>query len=476
MSPGRLSLSDSSAPCSLATASTRLNPRPLPGVRAGGVQPHETLQHPRPVPCGNTRPVVGDRDDRTAGGALDLETHLTPRRRVLDGVVEQIGQRLRQQVPVRAHLQSWGAAILQAQVFVLGGRPVEIGEVVAERLQIDHLEAAALAAGFRARDVEQGVEGRDHRLRVRQRRLEQGARLCAAGLLQQRHLDARAQPVERRAQIVRDVVGDLAHAAEQPLDLVEHGVEVGRQLIELVARASERDALAEIARHDLAGGAIDRVDAPEHAPAHQKAAGEAEEKRERKAPAQRAPDHRLQLQILLDLAPDQEPEAIAEQEGGGAGPAPFDALAIGTDLDREGQPAVRVGGDLGPAIEIAGDPPASRVDQQIHAGAVRLRGAAAPDHLAQAVEPLRAILLGEPGDLRLDRLGGLPLHESGGGVVEETEQRQCRDPEGRQINQRQAEGRGVKQPPQAHGHSIRPLVRCGSAGARIPGRSSDADG
>ena len=52
---------------------------------------------------------------------------------------------------VGPHLQDRRAAILQGQLLVLGCRPVEIGEVVAERLQIDHLEAAALAAGFRAR-------------------------------------------------------------------------------------------------------------------------------------------------------------------------------------------------------------------------------------------------------------------------------------------------------------------------------------
>ena len=192
------------------------------------------------------------------------------------------------------------------QLLVLGDGPVEIREVTRERRQIDLLEAAAFAAGLRARDVEQRVEGRDHRLRVGQRRLEQSPGLDAVGLLQQRHFDARAQAVERRAQIVRDVVGHFAHAAEQSLDLVEHGIQVGRQLVELVARALERDPLAEIARHDPARGAVDRIDAAEHAAAHQEAAGEAKQQRQRETPTQRAPDLRLDLHPVLDVAPDQQ--------------------------------------------------------------------------------------------------------------------------------------------------------------------------
>ena len=165
---------------------------------------------------------------------------------------------------------------------------------------------------------------RDHRLGIGQRRLEQSPGLGAAGMLQQRHLDARTQAVERGAQIVRDVVGHLAHAAEQPLDLIEHGIQVGCELVKLVARALERDPLTEIARHDPARRAIDRIDPPEHPAAHQEAAGEPEQQRESEAPAQRAPDLRLDLQPVLDVAPDQQTEAAGQQEArrtrrGGAG-------------------------------------------------------------------------------------------------------------------------------------------------------------
>ena len=41
------------------------------------------------------------------------------------------------------------------------------------------------------------------------------------------------EAVQRPAQIVRDVVGHLPHSGQQPLDLVEHRVDVGRELFGL---------------------------------------------------------------------------------------------------------------------------------------------------------------------------------------------------------------------------------------------------
>ena len=130
-----------------------------------------------------------------------------------------------------ARIRNPGAQLeLERQPLVLGQRPIKLVEIVTERLELDVFEGAALAPRLRPGDLEQRVEGPDHGLGIRQGLLEQGAALGPTRLAQQRHLDARAQPVERRAQIVGDVVGDLAHAGEQPLDLIEHGVEVGGEL------------------------------------------------------------------------------------------------------------------------------------------------------------------------------------------------------------------------------------------------------
>ena len=91
-----------------------------------------------------------------------------------------------------------------------------------------------------------------------------------------------AQAVERRAQIVRDGVGDLAHALHQALDAVEHGVEILGQRVELVMRLADGHAARQIAGDDLGAGAVDRVQPRQHVAAHQGAADQAEQQDQRR--------------------------------------------------------------------------------------------------------------------------------------------------------------------------------------------------
>ena len=118
------------------------------------------------------------------------------------------------------------------------------------------------------------------------------------------------------------------------------------------------------------------------------AAGEPEQQRESEAPAQRAPDLRLDLQAVLDLAPDQQRKPSSRRKLWRACPALFDLSPSGltsTAKSASRPPRRR----LGPAVEVAGDALAEPVNQQVDAGAVRLMPAAHLDHLAQAIEPLR---------------------------------------------------------------------------------------
>ena len=78
-------------------------------------------------------------------------------------------------------------------------------------------------------------------------------------------LQAAAHAGERRAQIVRDVVGRLLHLAHQRLDAVEHEIEVLGEPVPFVARAAQRNAFAEIALHDRAADRVDGLDPPDGA-------------------------------------------------------------------------------------------------------------------------------------------------------------------------------------------------------------------
>ena len=49
--------------------------------------------------------------------------------------------------------------------------------------------------------------------------------------------------VKRRSQIMRNVITDITHAGHQTFDLIEHGVKIGAQMIELIAGAGFRNTL-----------------------------------------------------------------------------------------------------------------------------------------------------------------------------------------------------------------------------------------
>ena len=89
---------------------------------------------------------------------------------------------------------------------------------------------------------------------------------------------------------MRDIVGDLAHRRHQTLDLLEHPVEIGGELIELVPGAVQRDALGEIAGHYALAGPVDLLDPAQQVAAHHAAAGETRAERDKPGPQQRRPD------------------------------------------------------------------------------------------------------------------------------------------------------------------------------------------
>ena len=198
------------------------------------------------------------------------------------------------------------------------------------------------------------------------------------------------------------------------------------------------------------------------------AAGEAEQQGQREAPADRLLDQRLDLQAVLDLAPDQQAEAA-----GSAKLAP--ARGAARPSSPRGTSTVKSSSRRGPAR-----PPASEsrlpaigwptgVGQQVDAGALRLGGAAPLDHLAAGPRGPGARYCSASPVISAWMVSAVwRSMTSGGRDVEEAEQGQRRDPEQRQIDQRPAEGRGLKQPLQAHAGSTRRRARCGSAARSKP--------
>ena len=101
--------------------------------------------------------------------------------------------------------------------------------------------------GLGARDLQQRRERALHAVEFFERRRHEFLRRLPRGRsagAQLRFLEAHAQPVQRRAQIVRDAVERGAQRRGLLLDAIEHGVDRAGERVEFVARAVERAAAA----------------------------------------------------------------------------------------------------------------------------------------------------------------------------------------------------------------------------------------
>ena len=111
-----------------------------------------------------------------------------------------------------------------------------------------------------------------------------------------------------------DVVGDLAHRRHQPLDLIEHPIEIGGEQVELVAGAVERHAIGQISGHDPLAGAVDQLDPAQQVAAHRSAAEQADAERHQPGPQQGQLDPVAERRRIADVAADQEAIAAGDDD------------------------------------------------------------------------------------------------------------------------------------------------------------------
>ena len=172
----------------------------------------------------------------------------------------------------------------QREALLLGQRFVQLDRGADDRRDIEPLAAPPAGAGLGLGDAEQRVEGRQQPVGLLDRRPN---RLALGGAVlrpEQRQFEPCPQPRERRLQIVGDVVGDLAHRGHQSLDLVEHPVQIGGELVEFVIGAGPRHPIRQVAGHDAFGGPVHLLDAAQHVAAHHRAAQHADRERDETRP------------------------------------------------------------------------------------------------------------------------------------------------------------------------------------------------
>ena len=92
---------------------------PVAGSAATSFQPVEALEDMLTFIKGNSGPVIGDRNDATAIAPSDLHGHLAGFTAVFDGIIDEIGHRIEQEVPIARDQHSLITDSIDMPTFVL---------------------------------------------------------------------------------------------------------------------------------------------------------------------------------------------------------------------------------------------------------------------------------------------------------------------------------------------------------------------
>src|SRR3546814_20033779 len=151
------------------------------GGATAGVEANEALQHPRAILGRDAGAAVGHCEVRSVVDPSEAHADLAAARAVLHRVVEQVGERLAEQLAMAADGDARVDRAGQLQPGLLGDRLVDLQQILSQSREIESGEGQAVEAGLRLGDGEGGVGGA-------QEGLELGCRM-AEGLPVSRAVD-----------------------------------------------------------------------------------------------------------------------------------------------------------------------------------------------------------------------------------------------------------------------------------------------
>ncbi|MNY10223.1 hypothetical protein D3C86_1431840 [compost metagenome] len=111
----------------------------------------------------------------------------------------------------------------------------------------------------------------------------------------------RAQAGQRGAQVMGNVVAYALDLVHQAFDALEHGVDDGRQHVQFIAAAGQRQASGQVAGDDRFGAGLDPANTPQRAAAQQVPTDDARDNGQGHAPEQRMendPGHGKQRTVV----------------------------------------------------------------------------------------------------------------------------------------------------------------------------------
>ena len=251
------------------------------GGAARAVEADEAFQHVVAFVRRDAFAVIGDVDQDVVTAFFGAEADVAAAGRVFDGVIEQVGDGLRDELAVAHDVEIGFDAGGEGVFAVFAQDVVEFGKVFADVAQAGVGEVV-FGAAFDLRDAEEGIEGFEQVFGVFDGVGDDVAQgFVVAVAVEQCHFHAVAQAVQRASEVVGDVVCHLPLAGDEGFDAIEHMVQVVGELVHFVGVVgTDGDAFGEVAVHDTPRGARDARDAVDDGVADEEGADEGDKDEE----------------------------------------------------------------------------------------------------------------------------------------------------------------------------------------------------
>ncbi len=180
-------------------------------------------------------------------------------RAVRDGILDQVGQHLRQEFAVAIQVGFVDPARKQAPSMVLRNTRIGIDNIKHQLPKVDRLETQLARAGLDLGYAQQGVEGRIDPVAFGKRFLQQRPQGCVLPAAVEHFVHCQLQPVERRLEVMGDVGADLPHAFNERGEPFEGLVDLSGDFIDVIPRAGEKYTHLKLAIRDRRHRRGDRV-------------------------------------------------------------------------------------------------------------------------------------------------------------------------------------------------------------------------
>lgn len=180
-------------------------PEAASSCRAALVEPVETAEDLVSFAGGNAGAAIGDRDDGAAALAAERNRDLGSGRAVVDRVLHQVGDQLRQQIAVAPDERGTALRDIKRHQRVFGDIDIDLGNDGKHGVDIGRLETLLAGAGLDLGNAQQRLEGDVDPVALVSRFVKQSRNIRLLVVACHRSIQRQAQSIERRLQIMHRV-------------------------------------------------------------------------------------------------------------------------------------------------------------------------------------------------------------------------------------------------------------------------------